>query len=35
MAGGDPDINIVGRTVIIWTGLCAAAFALSAYLLVS
>ena len=35
MAGGDPDINIVGRTVFMWTVLCAAAFALSAYLLIS
>ena len=35
MQGGDPDINIVGRKVIMWTVLCAAAFALSAYVLVS
>ena len=35
MTGGDPDINIVGRKVFMWTVICALTFALSAYLLIS
>ena len=34
MAGGDPDINVVGRMVFLWTVGAAAAFALSAYLVI-
>jgi len=34
MAGADPDINVVGRKVFMWTVLSALAFALSAYLLI-